>query len=331
MQKKIKNIQILRGLACLFVVYCHTAVGNGIGKYGVDIFLIISGFIIMYTTEFDTDYFLRRRIKKIIPLYWFITLFTSFAVYVAPQPFNSYEVSLEYILKSLFFIPYEHNGIRQPVLGLGWTLNYEMIFYFIFGIAMKIDYKRRGIIASIICVIMVLANTIFKLPMPFDFWCDPFILEFCYGIGIYCIWNRSLQNTYNEEVRSGGQSILLYALILIGYICMEFLARSSIHRVIGTGVIGAIIVSAGIILEGKVYVPKVLLLVGELSYVIYLTHIYPVRLTETLIGRFVDVKAIVVVSDILLSVIVAYIFVKFKKMFAISKRKRLTQSERQVT
>lgn len=37
MQKKIKNIQILRGLACLFVVYCHTAVGNGIGKYGVDI------------------------------------------------------------------------------------------------------------------------------------------------------------------------------------------------------------------------------------------------------------------------------------------------------
>lgn len=326
--KKIRNIQMLRGIACLFVVYCHTAVGNGIGKYGVDIFLIISGFIMMHTTEFDTDQFLWKRIKKIIPLYWLITLFTSFAVYVAPQLFNSYEVSLEYILKSLFFIPYEHNGIRQPVLGLGWTLNYEMIFYFIFGIAIKIDYKRRGIIASIICFIMVLTNMIFKLPMPFDFWCDSFILEFCYGIGIYCIWN-GLYKIYMREGGGGrflGQTILMYAVIIIGYMCMEFLARSSIHRVIGTGIIGAIIVSTGIFLEGKVYVPKILLLVGELSYVIYLTHIYLVRLTETLIGRFVDVKSIVVAIDILSSVIVAYLYVKFKKMFEIYKRNRLTQS-----
>lgn len=330
MQKKmINNIQALRGLACLMIVFCHTAVGNGIGQYGVEIFLIISGFIIMYTTEFESSQFWRKRIKKIVPLYWLVTLFTSFAVYAVPQLFNSYEVSLEYIFKSLFFIPYEHGGIRQPVLGLGWTLNYEMLFYLIFWAAMKINYEKRGMIASIICIIMILVGIGVELPMPFAYWFSPFLLEFCYGIGIYYIWkkcNKVFQVHFKGSV--AGQTMCICFLIAAGYLCMELSGTNSVHRAFDTGIIGMVIVLLVVIMEGKVYIPKILLSVAAWSYLIYLTHIYVVRLTEALAGRHLNHNVIIVAMDILFSVLAAYLYTICKKKFIFLWKNRKNFNER---
>ena len=67
------SIQALRGLAALFVVFQHVRFLN-FGAFGVDIFFCISGFMIMFTTEKSTKYFFRKRLVRILPLYYLMTL-----------------------------------------------------------------------------------------------------------------------------------------------------------------------------------------------------------------------------------------------------------------
>ncbi len=141
--RKIESIQSLRAFAALSVVLTHMSIINS-GGFGVDIFFIISGFLMMYSTEKGTAGYWKKKIIRIVPFYWIMTIFTVLAVKIMPNLFNSYEVSWIYLIKSLLFIPYEHNGIYQPVLGLGYTLNYEMLFYVFFFISIKMTPKRLG-------------------------------------------------------------------------------------------------------------------------------------------------------------------------------------------
>lgn len=52
-------------MACTFVVWCHTDIGDGIGAFGVDIFIVICGFMLMYSTQKTVDGFMMKRIKKL--------------------------------------------------------------------------------------------------------------------------------------------------------------------------------------------------------------------------------------------------------------------------
>lgn len=141
--RKIQSIQALRVFAMFSVVLCHMSFIRS-GAFGVEIFFVISGFLMMYSTENGLHKYWTKKIIRIVPFYWIMTVFTAIAVYAMPGLFNSYEVSWSYLLKSLFFIPYVHSGIYQPVLGLGYTLNYEMFFYVLFYLSAKIAEKVGG-------------------------------------------------------------------------------------------------------------------------------------------------------------------------------------------
>ena len=73
--KRFDSIQAMRGLAAFSVILQHIAFIEN-GAFGVDIFFCISGFIMMYVTETRTDYFMAKRLVRIVPLYYFITLVT---------------------------------------------------------------------------------------------------------------------------------------------------------------------------------------------------------------------------------------------------------------
>ena len=81
------SIQALRGLAALFVVFQHVRFLN-FGAFGVDIFFCISGFMIMFTTEKSTKYFFRKRLVRILPLYYLMTLGTYLSLLLFPSMFN---------------------------------------------------------------------------------------------------------------------------------------------------------------------------------------------------------------------------------------------------
>src|ERR1700730_5914930 len=150
----IFNIQSLRALAALSVAYFHTDFGGiRFGSFGVDVFFVISGFIMAQICQTDSSHFFLRRLVRIVPLYWALTLlifglakFAPWLVYRAPADWAD-------LARSLFFVPYQNkSGLVQPELFLGWTLNYEMFFYVNVALALLIVPPRfaAGLAAALI-------------------------------------------------------------------------------------------------------------------------------------------------------------------------------------
>lgn len=147
---RIEAIQYLRGIAALVVVFAHVAsmqhslapslpvfLPEFNGFWGVDIFFVISGFIIVYITHElvsggrTAALFLLKRAVRIVPAYWFFTLF----VYLADTRHwfsdQANLTNMAMLLKSLFFVK---PGF--PLLFVGWTLTLEMFFYAIFSLVL---------------------------------------------------------------------------------------------------------------------------------------------------------------------------------------------------
>lgn len=304
-KEKILSIQFLRGIGAIMVVLCHTSFTNW-GTSGVEFFLIISGFVAMYSTRNNVKNYWIKRIVKIVPLYWFMTIVTGFFVYIAPQLFNSYEVNTEYLVKSLLFIPYEHSGILAPLMGLGWTLNYEMFFYLLFWVAIKINYKRRGEYCIVISLILVVLGKIFDVSVPFSFWVDDILLEFSYGIILFLLYEKYSNEVVVKDKKAA--HMLLWTSVLIGTIFMEKMMITDISRAIGVGIIGFFIIGIVLICGKTIELPKGLIYVGNISYVLYLTHIYPVRLMEAIIKCSENLRFLLTVISIMFAIICAAIW-----------------------
>jgi peptidoglycan/LPS O-acetylase OafA/YrhL len=188
----LNSIQLLRAFAALSVVlnhYASYAFGIDVGGFGVDIFFIISGFIIAYIVSKDVNNFLIKRIIRIVPLYMIATLMMTGVILLFPNLVNSTNISFSTIIKSLLFIPLENSS---PILKQGWTLNFEMFFYLIMGIC--ILFINRGKILkrylSIICVVillifMSLLNLINIDNYILSFYQNGLLLEFIYGLLLY--------------------------------------------------------------------------------------------------------------------------------------------------
>ena len=184
------SIQALRGITALFIVLEHIRFLN-CGAFGVDIFFCISGFMIMYSTHSHTRYFLRKRLIRILPLYYFMTLGTFFLLVLFPGMFEQSKADPVFLLKSLLFLPFDiGGGVLQPLMRVGWTINCEVFFYILFLIALKINHKYRGFFCSILLSGTVAAASLLPSPPAFlAFYGSPVMLEFILGIlGYYAAW-----------------------------------------------------------------------------------------------------------------------------------------------
>lgn len=145
--QKLYSIQHLRACAALLVLFAHAfsyqiGVDNPIivaaGRLGVILFFGISGFIMVYISgggSFPALDFLKRRAIRIVPLYWIFTSLAALLAALAPSLFQTTQFTWPHYLQSLFFIVHEapERGGVSPILSLGWTLNYEIYFYIVFG------------------------------------------------------------------------------------------------------------------------------------------------------------------------------------------------------
>ena len=117
------------------------------GQAGVDIFFVISGFIMWVTTHDRPTTplrFMTNRIVRIVPLYWLITLAVAAMAFAVPSLFRGVVLTPEHVIKSLLFIPHYYPGMPTrvwPLLLPGWTLNYEMVFYLVFAIALLLPRR----------------------------------------------------------------------------------------------------------------------------------------------------------------------------------------------
>lgn len=149
-------IQHLRAIAALLVVFHHALttaqqyrLGESdlanfgelylFGNAGVDIFFVVSGFIMMYTLaqrrgQDSWHSFLWRRVKRVVPLYWLLTSLLLALMLLAPFLFPNSRPELGHTIASYLFLPFpDTQGRLYPLLVPGWTLTFEMIFYALFA------------------------------------------------------------------------------------------------------------------------------------------------------------------------------------------------------
>jgi len=195
-KSELKSLQILRAVAAISVVYFHigSAASTSItipvfGSFGVDIFFVISGFVMAMVVSNGQGprSFVISRLSRIIPLYWILTTCLLLLAAIKPELLNSTTVNLLNYLKSLFFIPYfKENGTLYPMLSVGWTLNYEMFFYFCIWISLI--FSKRYYIHSTIILISIfyfVVSTYIENDVTTLFFGNTLIFEFVFGMLLY--------------------------------------------------------------------------------------------------------------------------------------------------
>jgi peptidoglycan/LPS O-acetylase OafA/YrhL len=292
MAQTVANLQIARAIAASMVVLGHTlreafnAVPNIQPAFapsfgvGVDVFFVISGFIMAYISDGRigqpgyAGYFLRSRIARVVPLYWFYTLLLVAATVAMPQLLDNASFNITHILTSLAFYPWAPTGdIVQPILALGWTLNYEMMFYGVFFVLLLCLSAHMVLpaIASLFGFLALVFAFVDLSGTPFAFWFRPIILEFVAGIALFAIYKSGLR--LNAHL----SWVLLVASIFAWLALPQFLRGDPIGwRWLQLGVPAALFV-ASLTLRKPSQKPsnaakRFAILVGDSSYTLYLSH-----------------------------------------------------------
>ncbi len=336
--QKFNSIQALRGIAALFVVISHLTF-IGIGAFGVDIFFCISGFIMMYVTGKNSKHFLIKRLIRIVPLYYLVTIGTFILLLVFPSMFMTTTADVSYLVKSFIFIPYEIAGAIQPIVRVGWTINYEMFFYVIFFVSMKISHKYRGLICSAILMVLAMAGTFADLPTVFlKFYCHELLVEFVFGMVSFYVC-KIIFEAISKQKEKKMKAPLCVVGILVAVLCFWFLIsdRNNIDvtyfsRVINLGIPAFILFIATFTVGCIVKVPKWLSFTGDISFSLYLLHYYPIMLISRFAERFESVwikyglGAVGIIAVIGISSISYYLI---EKKFSDFLRKKLIKNTKQ--
>ena len=288
------GVQALRAIAALAVVAGHSTDylrgQNGVvpaalawvhGPAGVDIFFVISGFVMMLSSgrllekAHPARLFLWRRALRIVPLYWVVTALKLLLITISPALSVRGRPSAWNMVASFLFIPsLNPEGEIRPLITPGWTLNFETMFYLLFALALVFGKgrgtgeQRRGLVRFLAPMIMALAvcGVLRTGSWPvWTAWADPIVLEFLAGVGI--AWLTIRQKLPGEWVSLG-----MIAAGVVGLVLMSPGDTWLTTRPLVWGVPAALIVLGTVSLEGRVgrRLPGWLLLLGSASYSIYL-------------------------------------------------------------
>jgi exopolysaccharide production protein ExoZ len=275
----LDSIQAMRAIAALSVVFAHIPF-MGVGVFGVDIFFVISGFIVAYITSGGAESFLRNRIARIVPLYWAGTISVFCLALVMPGLLNSTTADGVNLVKSLFFVPYtKENGTVMPMLFLGWTLNYEMFFYALYALMLRISRKHACIAAIGAILLLVLAGKLF-LPgnVVMKFYSAPVLLEFAYGLAIYLLWRNC--SLCFARIPVAAAMIGILGVLGAMWIVESTTPITTDNRWMSLGLLAAAFFALTLSLQGKVRMPMALVLVGDASYSLYLFHPYVIQFMD---------------------------------------------------
>jgi len=286
---KLNNIQVLRAFAAVTVVVFHTGytlpfLVRPFGSFGVDVFFVISGYIMARILDpanpSSSDFFFRRRLLRIVPPYWFFTILLYLAALRLPQLMGATRASFVELLKSLFFIPFmKSDGLTQPLLFIGWSLNYEMFFYLALDLGLLL-HKRLGIwIGAAIVLLTMLACSPFAAQSAVArFYASDISLEFLLGILGYYLC-RAISDAQARKLRVPALVICLasaIALILLQGLVNKADIPFNTSRVPSLVLLAFLLITSASLLSQAGWDTKFasLVLIGDASYILYLVHPY---------------------------------------------------------
>lgn len=324
-RKSLDYIQALRGIAAMLVVLCHardflrhSPLENLAydlfwpGAFGVDLFFIISGFIIIYTSidydRKDTFKFIRKRFLRVWPLYFICTIiyialvngfdFSGMKGFYYNQNGSPFEILN--IIKSLLFIPLNLDSpiyLGPPTLFVGWTLNYEVYFYVICAIGIACGRFRYTFYIiwfsiTLLAIPAIIGGLNFDRPKIIgagylNLTMQSIIWEFIFGAVVAILYKRGALSISKSSIAIPviilGISVPVYAYVTKidaghgiahsgKFFCFMFLCLTSCADYI----------------QNNIKIPSFIISIGDASYSLYLIHPLVFMLCYKIASYFID-------------------------------------------
>ena len=191
--RQIDGLQVLRAIAVILVVWCHAGqalveYGSpglfGLNVFGIDIFFVISGFILSLVVLRERRQpgiapmadFMKRRLIRIYPIYWFVALLMLARLALSGNLFQSN------YLPAFLLMPSLHYPGDRLIMGYSWTMMFEMFFYLILGLLLLKTVKWAVPSLIVLLTLSVSISAFFNILHPI--WIvagNPILLEFVFG------------------------------------------------------------------------------------------------------------------------------------------------------
>lgn len=297
---QLYSIQLLRGFVVSLVFGHHFMspfynfkptnwlgdIFSNYGGFGVDIFFVISGFImayILYGRNYSAKVFMLNRVIRIIPTYWFWTMvLLILTLGLGVDTLFVQDANLSTIVKSLLFITHEHPSSllgAYPVLTVGWTLNIEMFFYA--TIALLLLFKRSTDITLVILIVLFIVVPTLWHVLDLNFYKKVIgnirLYEFSTGMFLAFIWNF-YKAFLNDK-------IFIY-FIMLSFIILFFLPIPLNYKWV---INASLLVYLALLLEDSLpmnaVIVKILSFLGKISFSLYLIHGIVIRTLYYLFGE----------------------------------------------
>jgi len=216
------------------------------------------------TTERDTSHFFLRRIIRIGPAYWMMTLVLVF-LFGGFSWYSPRDVALD-----CFFIPHisAHGGI-YPTLAVGWTLNIEMYFYLLLAVSLRLSQAHASLLAGVFIVLISMAigglseNTVLQ-----TYYAGEYIYCFVIGIALYHVHRFLAPKLHGLSVPAA----TLWAAIALTTIAIVFISDD--HTFLLVYLLPTLLAGTALFqfAAGRDIAPRFASTLGDASYLIYLCH-----------------------------------------------------------
>jgi len=342
-KKKLDSIQVLRGIAAVAVVLFHLMAVEKkyslgfkvlpdffrIGQSGVDLFFVISGFIMALIT-YDNNKktksvnFLLKRICRIFPVYWFYTFITLCIFLAVPAWVNSSQGNNFNLLASVFLFPAK----TLPLVMVGWSLVFEFYFYIVFSLLLLFSKKIKYIIIAVWALLLIIAN-IFYEPNHYliAFFLSPYPLEFIFGIFCCEAFKRTRKGLPLWLLISS----IIICLVLI-FVCYQKFYGQLLIQSICFGLLYSSLLYSVVSLETfyNVLFPKILTRIGDSSYSIYLSHVLIISAAGRFFGKFFLSQSSIILGLLFFIITIALVIIYSFLSYQIIEKKSYTILSRYV-
>jgi len=301
-REELVSIQYLRGLAALSVLVTHALqwplaelnmVMLKTGRFGVEVFFVVSGFIITIIAgdgTFSPKTFLARRALRIVPTYWIATLLVTCLAILLPSQFRTTVPTIEGFVKSLFFIP--SLSPKAPLLLLGWTLNYEAFFYVVFASLFFLKSGTRTVVLfGLFSLLVVIGQNLTASTHLQAVYTSPSLIGFMLGTVVAQAYRKGYIAALGKFPQSAVVAVplaLVVAFYAIGWESAEEIALWK-HMLMSLAAVSIVVAALNAEARDRLLQVSLLRYLGDGSYSVYLFHMFAVGAAWAVMKRVADV------------------------------------------